>query len=460
MSRGPRNGRQPATASSGRYSPFLIFGIALFAMAAFYGLLVVASRLDDYFLPGNEISLGPLGNLPGINSGQTPEAATPEQRINVLLLGLDLRPDDPPGTPARTDSIAILTLDPYSNTAGVLSIPRDLWVQIPTGRGGYFYQRINVAYEAADWPDVRYPGGGVALVKDTIKRNFDITIDHYVVMEWSSFVQLIDALGGIDINVPETVYDPAYNDCNRCPYREVLFRPGPQHMDGQRALAYVRIRYGSDDLDRIERQQQVMMAVLDKATSAGILLNPARLRELYDRFRRAVNTDVSPARALGLALKLKDVPREQIKTLSVRDVVYPMTTADGADVLGWDQDKMRVLVRQFFLDGKVDQEAARIEVQNASDVPGLATQVRDFLTSQGLPQERLSVANANGPRTAETTICDLNGKGYTARKLAEWLGLPETRVANSACTGVAPVNGPADIIILVGRDARTLVQRS
>ncbi|GBD12384.1 Putative transcriptional regulator YvhJ [bacterium HR24] len=434
-----------------RFDLAVIGGIALFAAASVYGLLLVASWAERHLVPGSHM-LGPLASLPGMGGGAGPEAATPEQRINVLLLGLDLRPDDPPGTPARTDSIAILTLDPYSNTAGVLSIPRDLWVQIPTGRGGYFYQRINVAYEAADWPDVRYPGGGVALVKDTIKRNFDITIDHYVVMEWSSFVQLIDALGGIDINVPETVYDPAYNDCNRCPYREVLFRPGPQHMDGQRALAYVRIRYGSDDLDRIERQQQVMMAVLDKATSAGILLNPARLRELYDRFRRAVNTDVGPARALGLALKLRDVPREQIKAVSMRDVVYPMTTAGGADVLGWDQDRMRLLVRQFFLDGKVDQEAARIEVQNASGVPGLATQVRDFLTGQGLPQERLSVANANGPRTAETTICDLNGKGYTARKLAEWLGLPETRVAASACAGVAPVNGPADIVVLVGWD--------
>ncbi|MCS7276986.1 MAG: LCP family protein [Dehalococcoidia bacterium] len=459
MSREDRGGR-PGRAGGGRYSPLLVFGIALFAVASFYGLLAVASQLDDYFLPGNELRLGPLGNLPGIDSGQMPEAATPEQRINILLLGLDLRPDDPPGTPARTDSIAILTLDPYSNTGGVLSIPRDLWVQIPTARGGYFYQRINVAYEAADWPDVRYPGGGVALVKDTIKNNFGINIDHYVVMDWSTFVQIIDTLGGIDVDVQETVYDPAYNECNRCPYQEVLFRPGRQHMDGRRALAYVRIRYGSDDLDRIERQQQVMMAVLDKATSAGILLNPVRLRELYDRFRRSVNTDVSPARALGLALKLRDVPREQIKTFSLRDVVYPMTTEDGAAVLGWDPDKMKLVVRQFFLDGKVDQEAARIEVQNGSDVPGLATQIKNFLASQGLPEDRLSVATAPGPRLAETTICDLAGKSYTAKKLAEWLSLPETRVVNGNCAGVAPVNGPADIIIVAGRDARTLVQRS
>ncbi len=460
MSRDARGGRPGAAGQGGRYNPLLIFGIALFAMAAFYGLLAVASQLDDYFLPGNELRLGPLGQLPGVDSGKTPEAATPEQRINVLLLGLDLRPDDPPGTPARTDSIAILTLDPYSKTAGVLSLPRDLWVRIPTGRGGSFYQRINVAYEAAEWPDVRYPGGGVALVKDTIKQNFGISIDHYVVMEWSTFVQIVDTLGGIDVDVPETVYDPAYNECNRCPYQEVLFRPGPQHMDGRRALAYVRIRYGSSDLQRIERQQQVMMAVLDKATSAGLLFNPVRMRELYDQFRRSVNTDVSPARALGLALALRDIPREQIKTYSMKDVVYRMFTPDGADVLGWDQSKMQALVRQFFLDGRVELEAARIEVQNGSDVPGLATQVRDFLSGQGIPPERLSVANAAGARTTETTICDLGGKAYTARKLAEWLGLPESRVVNGACAGVAPVNGPADIIVLVGRDARTLVQRS
>jgi LCP family protein required for cell wall assembly len=459
MSREQRTPR-PAPSGGSRYSPLLVFAIALFAVASFYGLLAVASQLDDYFLPGNELQLGPLGELPGVDSGRPPEAASPEQRINILLLGLDLRPDDPPGTPARTDTIAVLTLDPYSNTAGVLSIPRDLWVQIPTGRGGSFPQRINVAYEAASWPEVRYPGGGVALVKDTIRQNFGISIDHYLVMEWSTFVEVVDALGGIDVDVPQTVYDPAYNECNRCPYQEVLFRPGPQHMDGRRALAYVRIRYGSTDLERIERQQQVMLAVLDKASSAGLLLNPVRLRELYDRFRRAVNTDVSAARALGLALKLKDVPRERIKTYSMREVVYRMFTDDGADVLGWDQTRMRALVRQFFLDGRVEQEAARIEVQNGSDVPGLATQVKDFLSGQGIPESRLSVANAPGPRTTETTICDLGGKGYTAKKLAEWLGLPEGRVVNGGCAGVVPLNGPADIIVLVGRDARTVVQRS
>ncbi|GBD14801.1 Putative transcriptional regulator YvhJ [bacterium HR25] len=453
--------RRPASRNSAgegsRYSPLVVFGIALFAMLTFYGVLAVASRLDDYFLPGNQLKLGPLGMLPGVDAGDEPEAATIEQRINVLLLGLDRRPDDPPNAATRTDTVAIVSIDPYSNTAGVLSIPRDLWVEIPDGRGGFFPQRINVAYEFGEAGVVNYPGGGIALIKDTIKHNFGINIDHYVILDFQNFVEIVDTLGGIEVDVPEYVYDPAYNDCNRCPYQFVEFEPGPQQMDGWHALAYARIRYGSDDLRRIERQQQVMLAIFQKATSLGILTNPSRVKSLYDQFNNSVKTDVSAARALGLALKAREIPLERVRMLSLRDAVYSFVTDDGASVLGWDEEKVQQIVARLFLDGQVEAEAARIEVQNGAGIPGLATQVSGLLMGKGLPEDRVSTALSPNSGVARTVIYNLGGKQYTARKLAEWLGLSGDRVVSDPAQAPAPVNGPADIIVLLGTDARTLV---
>ncbi|MCJ7509994.1 MAG: hypothetical protein MUP14_03800, partial [Dehalococcoidia bacterium] len=111
-------------------NPLLIFGIAIFAAAAFYLALVVATQADHIFLPGNELNLPGLNKLPGVDAGN-PEAATIEERINILVMGLDRRVDDPPDSPTRTDSMFVVSIDPFSKTAGVFSIPRDLWVEIP-----------------------------------------------------------------------------------------------------------------------------------------------------------------------------------------------------------------------------------------------------------------------------------------------------------------------------------------
>ena len=144
--RPPRPDQPPPEARRGhRFNPLLIFGISVFAVAAFYVLLIVATKADDIFFPGNEFKIGI--NIPGVDSGADPAAADINQRINILFLGLDRRIGVPDGTAARTDSVFVLTIDPYSKTAGVFSIPRDLLVEIPDGSGGYYTDRINVVWE-------------------------------------------------------------------------------------------------------------------------------------------------------------------------------------------------------------------------------------------------------------------------------------------------------------------------
>ena len=437
----------------GQWSPLLIFGIALFAAATFYFALVVATQADKFFLPGNEIDLPGLSSLPGVDSGQ-PEAASIEERINILVMGLDRRVDEPAGNPTRTDTMFVVTVDPYSKTAGVFSIPRDLWVEIPDGEGGYFKERINVAYEYG--PLKNYPGGGPGLAIATVEHNFDMKIDHYVVLDFVGFMELVDEVGGIDVDVKEAIWDPSYCNTTDCSdFQQVYFEPGLQHMDGELALQYVRIRYGSNDLDRIERQQDVIRATLDAALSAEMLI-PNRAVSIYDKFQDAVDTDVSAFKVPGLALLAQDIPPENIVNISLASAVQGGFAGDAAVLFPiWDQ--IEVLKAQLFFDGELRSEAAFVEVQNGTQTPGLATSVMDYLTKQGFPETDLTIANTtDGVDHQQTLIYDLAGKPYTAKKLATWLGLPTSRVQEvRADTVSVPVpESAADIVVVLGNDAR------
>jgi LCP family protein required for cell wall assembly len=450
-----REDRPPEERGRGRgqWSPLLVFGIALFAAATFYFALIVATQADKFFLPGNELDLPGLNQLPGVDSGQ-PAAASIEERINILVMGLDRRVDEPKGNPTRTDTMFVVTIDPYSKTAGVFSIPRDLWVEIPDGQGGYFKNRINVAYEYG--PLKNYPGGGPGLAIDTIEHNFDMKIDHYVVLDFVGFMELVDAVGGIDVDVKDVVWDPSYCNTTDCSDRkEVYFEPGLQHMDGELALQYVRVRYGSDDLKRIERQQDVIRATLDAALNAQLLI-PNRAVSIYDKFRDAVETDISAFKVPGLALLAQDIPPENITNISLASAVQEGYAGDAAVLFPmWDQ--IEVLKAQLFFDGQLRSEAAFVEVQNGTQTPGLATSVMDYLTKQGFPEADLTIGNAtDGLDHQQTLIYDLAGKPYTAKKLAAWLGVPTSSVEEvRADTTAVPIPASAaDIVVVLGADAR------
>ncbi len=427
-------------------SPLLIFGIAIFAAAAFYSVMVVASQAG-IFLPGKDLGLPLVGQLPGVDNG------TIEERMNILVMGLDRRVDEPVDSPTRTDTMFIVTVDPFSKTAGVLSIPRDLWVEIPDGQGGYFKDRVNVAYEYG--PLKKYPGGGPGLAMATIEHNFGIKIDHYVVVDFVGFMELVDAIGGIDVDVPEQVMDPAYCLTENCDdFGIALFEPGLQHMDGERALSYVRIRYGSNDLQRIERQQEVMRAAMRGAVDRSLLL-PNRAISLYDKYQEAIDTDISVFWARRLAVLANDIPPENINTISLAPAVTDAVIG-GAQVLVPDWDKVEELKRQLFFDGRLLSEGAFVEVQNGTEAPGLATSVVDYLAGQGFPEADLTVSNASdGLYHEQTLIYDLTGKTYTAERLAEWLGLPQERVQEVGGSVVSPApTSVADIVVVLGADAQ------
>jgi LCP family protein required for cell wall assembly len=447
--RAPRPDQPQLEVRRRRFNPLLIFGIAVFGVGAFYVLLVVAMMADDIFFPGNEL---PLPNVSPFEKGD-PEVADINQRINILFLGLDRRIGVPDQTPSRTDSVFVLTIDPYSKTAGVFSIPRDLLVEIPDGAGGYFTDRINVVWETGEFVYDDYEGGGTGLIKDTMEKNFDIPIDNIVILDFEDFIKLVDEVGGIDVEVPEYVADYDYTDCQGCYGTAVEFSAGPQHMDGQTALAYARIRKGSNDFKRIERQQLVIQATAEKALSLNLFTSPGKAVDLYKKYRDAVETDMNDFLIPGLAKLAQQIGTENIRMVSIASATYPCPDCP-ASVLNADWDKVNELKAQVFSDGRIQAEGALVELQNGTEQAGVAEEFAGFLRKQGISEQDLLLVDAATVHS-RTLIVDRSGMEYTAKKLAEWLNLPSDSVisgSDPAAAEVAAATG--DIVVVIGSDAR------
>jgi len=448
--RPPRPGPEPSEVTKGRrFNPLLVFGIPLFTVAALYVLLVVVTMADDIFFPGNELPIPKVSPF----EKDDPEVADINQRINVLFLGLDRRVGVPEHTAARTDSVFVLTIDPFSKTAGVFSIPRDLVVEIPDGAGGYIEDRVNVAWELGEFTYEGYPGGGPGLAMDTIENNFGIPIDHYVILDFADFRDLIDEVGGIEIDVPEYAVDYDYSDCEGCPGYVVEFVPGVEHMDGQRALAYARIRKSDNDFKRIERQQLVIEATAKKALGLDLFASPGKALDLYGKYKEAVQTDVSDLLVPGLAKLAQQVGIDNLKQVSIASALYPCDTCPGAMQLA-DWDKVEELKAQVFSDGKIQAEGALVELRNGTQEPGLAEEFASFLRKQGIAADDLLVEDA-ATVYGRSLIVDRRGKEYTAEKLAQWLNLPSDQiVAASDPEASAFADATGDIIVVLGSDAR------
>lgn len=192
----------------------------------------------------------------------------PPKPLDIVILGVDAREGE--GWYTRTDSIMLLNITPRRLDVTLLSIPRDVFIRVP----GYGEQRINTInvlgeQEARDT-------GGPALVKASLQESFGIEVDHYVRLDFDAFIELIDAVGGVTIDVPKRIVDYEF------PTRDggtmqIEFEPGRQKMDGERALQYARTRHQDDDYQRAARQQQVVDALVRKLANPLQVFNWPRI---------------------------------------------------------------------------------------------------------------------------------------------------------------------------------------
>ncbi len=439
--------------------------IGFFAVASFWVALVSTSPLYAIVLPGNQNFLGGVQVFNPITPpDDKPAADTIEERINILVMGLDRRFDDAEDQPFRTDSVMVLTIDPFSKTAGVFSIPRDTRVEVPDGEGGvYMETRVNTVYEMGEYNingyPSGYPQGGAGLTMDTIEHNFGIPIDHWVLMDWFDFVDVINEIGGIDIDVPEYVYDPIYSTCTFCgEYYSVEFEIGPEHMDGDRALAYARIRNGSNDFERVERQQLVLKAMAQKAASVEtIISNPIGL---YNQFKDSVGTDISTARAPGLALLMKQVGVGNLRTVSLAPALFPCDPVECGNAAEQDFDPyiMEQLKAQVFSDSQLLNENATIAVLNCTPNPGLAGEFSDVLQINGISSSQITTDEYVNNLLYDTTlIIDRTGASeHTLAQVTEWLGVPAAHVIPATDPQAAQfLEGvTSDIVVVLGNDVQ------
>ena len=263
-------------------------------------------------------------------------------RFTVLVMGLDRRPGET-GLAYRTDTLMLASIDPQSNGIGILSIPRDLYVEVP---GIQYLQRVNTPMVLGE---LQQPGYGPRLAMQTVEYNLGIRVHDYLAVDFNSFVRLINAIGGLEIDVPESIRDPFYPDMN-FGYSPFYISAGLQVLDGQTALKYARTRHGDSDFQRAERQQAVMNAIRDK------LLDPAYLPELiiqspglWAALQDGFYTDLTLEQALQLALYLKDISGGNIRTGVIDDrYAIDYTTPEGAQVLVPDRARLSDLLIRVF----------------------------------------------------------------------------------------------------------------
>lgn len=459
MSRRPRSEAQkPARRQPSRPKAknklLFILGIFVLAAGAFYTALVVATQIDQIFFPGNEIKLGKtLSRIPGIDKGNTDTLGG--GRINVLVMGVDKRPHEG-DAPSRTDTMFVMSIDPATSSSRGLGIPRDLYVDIPGPNNTSFKERINAAYIIGE--SRNYPGGGIGTVEKTVEELLDLKIDYYVIINFEGFREVIDLLGGIDIDVPPNlaVDDPTYSETELLgDFYPCEFDAGIHHMDGSDALCYSRTRYGNSDLDRILRQQLVMLAVVDKAKELNFLNSPDSLVSLWKKYKNTVSTDINDQQIAGFARLASSIDASQMSFLTLGPATTSFTTAQGAQVLQYSPEGVKEIVTAFTSDDKLNKEAAFVEVQNGTGQEGRASDALDYFVGLGLPKTSLVAVNAATANHPKTEIIDFSGKSYTSTLLASWMGVPKSSIRSATeADAVLRATPSADIVVILGTDAK------
>ncbi len=342
-------------------------------------------------------------------------------RVNILLLGVG--GDNHPGS-YLTDTIQILSLDTQNHKAAMLSVPRDLYYKYSAAS----YGRINEMYTRGD---TLQKGNGANYSKDTISALLGIPIHYYLLIDFQAFLEMVNALGGVTVAVDQPLDDCNYprdvsvadlgsnllhTNCKSLEgdYVHVHFNAGTQTMNGAQALVYARSRHSSSDFDRSRRQQQIMVAIKQKALSAGILTNPLKLTQLISILGNHVRTDMQISDIQALAGEVKDLQTNQIISQVIdSSAAGPLTgqTIGGADVLvpkdgDYTYQAVKNIAHGIFTNPYLVKEDARIEIRNASGKSGLGATVAALLKSYGYNVTKVS----NNP-TKETFTQLINYSG-------------------------------------------------
>jgi LCP family protein required for cell wall assembly len=408
------------------------------------------------------------------SGGPAPKNWDGSSRINILVMGLDARQQayDIP----RSDSMILFTMDPKTLSAGMLSIPRDLWVNIP----GFGEDKINTAYFDGEANHV--DGGGPALAVKTVEQFLNVSINYYAVLDFDSFVKFIDDMGGLDMKIRQTItVDPIG------PGNDVTLKPGTQTLSGAVALAYARDRdTDHGDFDRAGRQQEVIMAIRNQVVNLKMLPTLIiKALQIYHDVSKGIHTNLSLTQVVQLALIAEQIPPERIKREIINDPEQCTISWswNGLSILLPIPNEIKKLRDQLFNTSEyagvplpvptitpavtvqvnstpaptkvpptavVDpvtltkQEKARLQIQNGTMYPGLADNTAAYLKTRGF--NVIGTANAS-QNTDQTTIMVYASEPGTLNYLITILKVSPANIYNRS-----DPQAPADIVVILGSD--------
>lgn len=372
-------------------------------------------------------------------------------RVTVLVLGLDYRDWEEGKDYSRSDTMILLTLDPFTKSAGILSIPRDLWVAIP----GYQHGKINTAYYLGEAH--KLPEGGPGLAVDTVETFLGVPINYYAQIDFGAFIKFIDEIGGVKIDVPQEITVDLLGSGSATKKK---LKPGVQVLPGEWALAYARARYTEGgDFDRAARQQQVILAIRDRILSFDLLPSLiAKAPTLYQELASGIHTNLPLDDALKLSVLASQVPKENIyQGIIDEKMVIFGTSPDGLSILIPVPDKIHMLRNEIFASsgvlnpltpGDIQQqmaaEGARVSIINGSSQTNLGERMAQYFSGLGANVIDFSEAT----QTASNTKINIyTGRPFALRYFADYFHIGENRI-----TLEYKPDNPAEIEIIIGDD--------
>ncbi len=396
-------------------------------------LIAVTPTPSPTARPGIDPTLGATTPDPSATHELPIPSPAPQRRldkdvVNLLLLGRDTARG---ARSYRTDVIILASINKAENSVTLLSIPRDLFVYIP----GWTMNRINTAAQRGD--DIRYPGGGVALLEQTILYNLGIPIHGWVRIDFQGLKDVVDILGGVEVPVSCQITewrlkDDSYSLTDEDPDHWELYtvEPGVVRMDGVYALWYARSRKKSSDFDRSHRQHQVLRAMFDKALQLEVL---PKIPDLYAQYIQIVDTDLGLGDILQFAPLAARLDRSRIKSRFIgRDQVFPWVASTGAQVLLPDVEGISRLLDEAFEPPSANvltREPIQVEIWNGTPNADWAVLAADNLQWAGLAPV---VGKADAANYTTTTIYDYTtspkGKGAARGELLRLFGVGDANV--------------------------------
>jgi len=386
-------------------------------------------------------------------------------RVTILLAGNSA--DDPGHIGADlTDSIMLVSIDTKNNKAFLLSIPRDLWVDIPGNNG---HAKINDAYVVGqndNFSQSGYPKGGMGELEEVVSQDFGVQIDYYALINYAAIKDAVNAVGGIKINIqssdPRGLYDPSIDYATGGPL--VNLTNGVHTLDGEQALDLARARgdaygsYGFDasDFERTMNQRLMLVALKNKVETATVIANPATLTSLFDALGSNVTTDLKLSEVHRLYDLTKGIGNGSISSLSLnsangKNLLASYLAPDGEDAiipaLGVDDySDIQAFLSRVSSTNPAVEEGANIVVLNGTQTSGLAGTVRSELVGQGL--NVTAIGDALSSTNATTTIIDNTQGKKPATKAAL------QKIFGNSVTTVNPYSQAyqADFIIVLGQD--------